>query len=373
MEFPTVALIDSFQRTESPLSNGGKWTILPLAGVLAIGRCYSPEFGWVPNESHGGAYWNAASFNEPALHLTWWPENAPGAWLALWACFDPATKSGYRLRAISESGEGKWEFKLEKCVEGTFTTLSSYKITGVGSSQHVFGLTVLEGKLKTWHKFPEGEWTVLGEVADATYTAGRIGLEGDEGGSLFGETLLEAASQAASEPPTLEKPADQVSHRWKALELPLVAVGATSYSATGLPKGLTINALTGEITGAPTTLEETTVKVTAKNGVGETSREFHWTINAALAPLVTKPANQTSRRGAAIAGLQVAAESAATYTATGLPAGLTINEATGLITGTPTTVAVYHPKVTVTNETGEASAEWTWTIQARSNNQMMML
>ncbi|MDF9815783.1 M4 family metallopeptidase [Streptomyces sp. SPB162] len=81
---------------------------------------------------------------------------------------------------------------------------------------------------------------------------------------------------------------------------------------------------------------------------------------------VTKPANQNTVVNTA-ASLQIQASStnggALTYSATGLPTGLTINASTGLISGTPTTVGTYNPTVTAkdsTNATG--SATFTWTI-----------
>jgi endoglucanase len=82
---------------------------------------------------------------------------------------------------------------------------------------------------------------------------------------------------------------------------------------------------------------------------------------------VTNPGNQAGTVGTA-ASLQIqATDSAAgqtlTYTATGLPAGLSISSSTGLITGTPTTAATSTVTVTVTDSTGASgSATFSWTI-----------
>src|SRR6202034_1256341 len=68
------------------------------------------------------------------------------------------------------------------------------------------------------------------------------------------------------------------------------------------------------------------------------------------------------------ASLQIAATDSAsgqtlTYSATGLPAGLSINSATGLITGTPTATVTANTTVTVKDGTGASgSATFTWTI-----------
>ncbi len=82
---------------------------------------------------------------------------------------------------------------------------------------------------------------------------------------------------------------------------------------------------------------------------------------------VTNPGNQTGTVGTA-ASLQIqAADSAAgqtlSYAATGLPAGLSINSSTGLISGTPTATGSSSVTVTVTDTTGaKGTASFTWTI-----------
>jgi len=82
---------------------------------------------------------------------------------------------------------------------------------------------------------------------------------------------------------------------------------------------------------------------------------------------VTNPGTQSTKVRTAVS-LQVQASDSAsgqtlTYTATGLPAGLTINSATGLISGTPTTRHTYSVTVTATDGTGASgSASFSWTI-----------
>ncbi len=84
---------------------------------------------------------------------------------------------------------------------------------------------------------------------------------------------------------------------------------------------------------------------------------------------VTSPGNQTSTVGTA-ANLQISATDSAagqtlTYTATGLPAGLTINSSTGLITGTPTTTGTSNVTITATDSTGASgNTSFTWTVSA---------
>ena len=82
---------------------------------------------------------------------------------------------------------------------------------------------------------------------------------------------------------------------------------------------------------------------------------------------VTNPGNQTSTVGTA-ASLQINASDSAsgqtlTYSASGLPAGLSINPGSGLISGTPTSAATSTTTVTAKDATGAAgSASFTWTV-----------
>ncbi|NUP51622.1 MAG: cellulose-binding protein, partial [Catenulispora sp.] len=82
---------------------------------------------------------------------------------------------------------------------------------------------------------------------------------------------------------------------------------------------------------------------------------------------VTNPGAQTGAAGTAISGLQIqgsdsAAGQTLTYSASGLPAGLSISSS-GLITGTPSAGGTYNVTVTATDTTGASgSASFTWTI-----------
>ena len=84
---------------------------------------------------------------------------------------------------------------------------------------------------------------------------------------------------------------------------------------------------------------------------------------------VTNPGNQTGTAGTA-ASLQIKATDSAsgqtlTYSATGLPAGLSINSSTGLISGTPTTAGSSSVTVTAKDTTGASgSASFTWTVSS---------
>jgi len=81
---------------------------------------------------------------------------------------------------------------------------------------------------------------------------------------------------------------------------------------------------------------------------------------------VSNPGNQSTAQGGSVS-LQITATDSAsgqtlTYSATGLPTGLSINSSTGLITGTATTAGTYSVTVTAkdtTNASGSTGFSWT--------------
>ncbi len=82
---------------------------------------------------------------------------------------------------------------------------------------------------------------------------------------------------------------------------------------------------------------------------------------------VTNPGSQSGTVGQAVNGPQIqgtdsAAGQTLTYTASGLPTGLSISSS-GLITGTPSAAGTFNATVTATDSTGASgSASFTWTI-----------
>ncbi len=127
------------------------------------------------------------------------------------------------------------------------------------------------------------------------------------------------------------------------------------YTATGLPPGLTMNIATGAITGTPTTAGVyNTVVVTVTDSLTPTPQTAPVTISITIYGklILTCTAGVEGIAGVAYASSPCAAsagDTPYTYTATGLPPGLSMNAATGAITGTPTTPALYQVTVTVTD------------------------
>src|SRR6185436_19790828 len=175
--------------------------------------------------------------------------------------------------------------------------------------------------------------------------------------------------------PVLTQPANQTSVAGAADSFQLAASdpdgNPLTYSATGLPPTLSVTASTGMISGTPTTAGTFTVTATVSDGTLTNGKTFTWTVSAANgAPVLTQPANQTSVAGTADSFQLVASDpdgNPLTYTATGLPAALSVNASTGMIAGTPTTAGTFTVTATASDGTLTNSKTFTWTVSAAAN------
>lgn len=161
---------------------------------------------------------------------------------------------------------------------------------------------------------------------------------------------------------TLAAIADQGSTQGRSLTplSPSAAGGTTPYtwSAKGLPSGLSIDGATGVITGTPDTLGASTVTVTVSDARNQTARvSFVWTIYSA--PKLTAPVKQDTYIGTAAVPLQMVVTDGVgpyTWSATSLRPGMSIDSKTGVISGTPAALGTSHVVVTVKDSRGETTS-----------------
>ena len=194
---------------------------------------------------------------------------------------------------------------------------------------------------------------------------------GASAATTFTWTVTSATAPATV---TVTAPANRATEIRYAITVQINAIDSQgsklTYKAANLPPGLVINSVTGLISGTPTQLGTSVVTVTATDASGASgSSTFTWTVESGptLSMTLANPGPQTTARGTAVNLALKASGTEAfqlfTYQATGLPAGLTINGSTGVITGTPTTRTSSTVTVTATDFYGiSVSVTFAWTV-----------
>jgi type II secretory pathway pseudopilin PulG len=135
-------------------------------------------------------------------------------------------------------------------------------------------------------------------------------------------------------------------------------IGSYTFAASGLPPGVTVNAVTGAVSGIPTVTGRFLPTVTVTDTFGSTASDtFVLIVDSSTALEFTAPAfdkaDQSSIVGKAenvdfnTNGGKLKINPG--FSATGLPPGLTLDTNTGKVTGKPTTAGTYPVKVTATN------------------------
>ncbi|WP_032594755.1 putative Ig domain-containing protein, partial [Staphylococcus epidermidis] len=171
--------------------------------------------------------------------------------------------------------------------------------------------------------------------------------------------------------PTVESVADQTQE--VNTEITPINIEATDNSGQavtnkvdGLPDGVTFDEATNTISGTPSEVGSYTVTVTTtdESGNSETTT-FTIDVKDTTKPTVESIADQTQEVNTEITPITIESEDnsgqAVTNKVDGLPAGVTFDEATNTISGTPNEVGSYTVTVTTIDESGNAT-ETTFTI-----------
>ncbi|HEY3916066.1 MAG TPA: putative Ig domain-containing protein [Verrucomicrobiae bacterium] len=136
--------------------------------------------------------------------------------------------------------------------------------------------------------------------------------------------------------------------------LPYTYILAASNNPTGLgvgvlPPGLSFN--NGVISGNPSIVGSYNIQLSATNTSGTGYGNLALTVELPL-PVFTSPLSADGLVNAAFNYTIQSANVPTIFGATGLPGGLTLNAATGAITGTPTNAGIYSVTITAANTTG---------------------
>ncbi|PNZ10591.1 YSIRK signal domain/LPXTG anchor domain surface protein, partial [Staphylococcus simiae] len=131
-------------------------------------------------------------------------------------------------------------------------------------------------------------------------------------------------------------------------------------SVSGLPAGVTFDETTNTISGSPTTVGTYPVTVTTTDAEGNTTEtKFTITVVDTTAPTVKAIDDQTKEVNTPIDSITIDGQDNSgqpvTNSVSGLPNGVTFDEATNTISGSPTTVGTYPVTVTTTDAEGNTT------------------
>ncbi len=144
-----------------------------------------------------------------------------------------------------------------------------------------------------------------------------------------------------------------------------------TYSATGLPGGVSIDPGTGVISGTLSTSSSGVhaITITVSDGTDTDTDTFLWSVtNTNQAPVFsTDIADQSDTEGDTVSLDADASDGdlqTLTYSATGLPDGVSIDSGTGVISGTlsGTSSGVHNVTITVTDGTATDTDTFVWTV-----------
>jgi Putative Ig domain len=261
------------------------------------------------------------------------------------------------------------------CTDGSnYGADDAFSVTG----GHEYAETVTDPYPPTgWYDLNNGDQGEIGDKCDGhtgtiTLSTGTFAVQ-----DLYSNDAYDATGTGCTlgwpDNVAVTSPGSQSSPAHAPASLQIQASGSAGYplgyTAAGLPPGLSANYSTGLISGSPTSTGTYQVTLYASDITGASaSASFTWTITGSGDTVaVTSPGRVTSIVYLATSE-QIHATSSGgnplTYTAAGLPPGLSINASTGVISGTVRVAGTWSVTVTASDKTGDsASATFTWTVK----------
>jgi hypothetical protein len=275
------------------------------------------------------------------------------------------------LGATNSSGTGNATLTITIAAAGVAPIITNSPLTAGGTTGSAFTFAISASGSPTGFTatpLPAGLSIATG-TGIITGTPSAVGstsvLLGATNGSGTGNATLTITVAAAGTAPVINNsPLTAAGTTGTPFSFAITAAGSpTSYSTSPLPAGLTLAPSTGIVTGTPTTAGSLAVVISATNAYGTGSATVTVTIAAAgVAPTITNNTpNAAATVGAPFSFTITAAGSPTTYTASPLPAGLSIVAATGVITGTPTSSGTTVVTLGATNSSGTGNATLTIT------------
>ncbi len=203
---------------------------------------------------------------------------------------------------------------------------------------------------------------------DGTATDGQLAVLTTGTGTLIPSSVLPVITSSLSATGTQNTPFTyQITASGTPTSYNAYSYDATGNTASALPAGLSVDTVTGLISGTPTSSGYFYITISASNASGTASASL--TLNISYTTTSSPPVVTTTSLPDGVVGQPYSATITATnspieFDSNGLPAGLTLNESTGTISGTPTASGVFNVLFTVYNDYSGGSATLSLTIDA---------
>jgi len=136
----------------------------------------------------------------------------------------------------------------------------------------------------------------------------------------------------------------------------------TSFAATGLPTGLTVNPSSGVISGTPSVTGTFNANLTASNGGGSGPGTLQITIFPPNPTKIVSPLYVSASEGLPFFYSIQGTNYPNSFSANNLPAGLSVNTTTGIVSGTATVNGDFTASITASNAGGGQTVPLYFTI-----------
>lgn len=185
------------------------------------------------------------------------------------------------------------------------------------------------------------------------------------GSPIVNELLPAFSGTVAAAPPVITSASSASGNQGSPFTYQIIATNSpSSYSASGLPAGFSINTVTGVISGVPSSPGTSTVTIGATNASGAGTKTLTITIGAPLpVPVISSSTTVTATVGVPFTYQIAASNSPTSYAATGMPSGLQVNTTTtGQILSIPLSPGVWTTTISASNYSGTGTARLTITV-----------
>ena len=222
-------------------------------------------------------------------------------------------------------------------------TVSKLFVTHTGDANLDMDWTF--SSVRHWGESAAGNWSV--KVSDLT--GGNLGTLTSATLTLYG-----ANTEPPTEPPVISSVLSASGNVESPLSYQITATNnPQTFSATGLPNGLSLSA-SGLIQGAPTQQGTFNVTLGATNILGTGNATLVMNIGARLPtpPVITSTLTAQAVLNVPFNYQISATNSPTSYAASGMPAGITVNTTSGVISGMPTAIGTFNITLSATNTDG---------------------